>query len=273
MSFNDVPDQNRVKKILQGAIKNNRVANAYLFIGQDSTFVNFVAKTFAQALNCEGEVADSCGECLSCRKITKEVHPDIIMIYPNGENIKIERIRELRSIARYGPVEGKWKVAILKDADKMTIEAANSFLKVLEEPPSHVVFILVTSKEEAIPKTIISRCQRIIFGEMQVPLKKSQDQDDLFLSRVDSIDKRGIVEILELSKELSSEGEMVENILNRLLMMYRERIIKDNSGNLEHVKIILNTLKGIQKNANKRLALDNMLLKIKEVHYDKKISN
>ena len=278
MSFRDIPDQNRVKKILQGAITNRKVANAYLFICQDKALVRLVAIAFAKALNCEKQANDSCNECLPCRKIAKEIHPDVIFVSPDGESIKIDQVRELRAFTRYGPSEGSWKVVIVEGADKMKIEAANSFLKTLEEPPRHVVFVLLTSNKEGIPKTLVSRCQRIIFGENQISDKGRRDENDLFLNMVDSIAEEEIVKILAKSFVLSKESEVIEDVLNKLIWKQREKAINENKDkysqhDLERIKIILNTLKSIKRNANKRLALDNMFLKLREVEYGKEVSN
>ncbi len=268
MSFKDIPNQDRVKRILTGAIANKRVANAYLFSSSDAVLANQVALTFAKALNCEKKDGDSCGECLSCRKAEKGIHPDIVVIASDGEYIKIDQIRELRSFTRHGPVEVEFKVIIIEEADKMRTEAANSFLKTLEEPLSQIVFILVTSKEDSIPKTIVSRCQRIIFGLFDMQHGKDEKFDGSFLERAMSIGNMDIVETLNLSSELLEESENIEKILNRLLLSYRERVIRANGKkdtDLSRIKTILKALRGIEKNANKRLALDNMFLKLKEI--------
>ena len=264
MSFKIIPDQSRVKKILQGAAQNSRVANAYLFICQDVALARSAALAFAKTLNCEKGGTDSCGECLACRKITKEIHPDVIQVSPQGERIKIDQIREIRKFTRFGPSEGKWKVVIVEESDKMKVEAANSFLKALEEPPPKVLFILLASHKEGIPKTLISRCQKITFGESETPLQAGEGSDEIFLGIVDSISNRKIVEVLQQSYKLSQEGEDIENILNRLLWIQRKKALKDSdNGYSDRIKIVLNTLKSLKKNANKRLALDNMLLKLK----------
>ena len=274
MSFKNIPDQNRVKKILQGAMQNKRVANAYLFVCQDGALAHCFALAFAKTLNCERDGTDSCGECLPCRKISKGIHPDVILISPDGERIKIDQIRELRKFVRYGPSEGKWKVVIVAGADKMKVEAANSFLKALEEPPPQVTFILLASHKEGIPKTLISRCQKITFGEAETPLQPGNESDDIFLGMVDSISKRKIVEILDQSYRLSQNGDDIENVLNRLLLMQREKAVKASSNeHSDRIKIVLNALKSLKKNANKRLALDNMLLKLKEIKNVEKVSH
>jgi len=268
MPFKDVPNQDRVKKILKGAIMNKRVANAYLFSTFNNKLANDMAKTFAKALNCEKGGSDSCEKCLSCKKILKGVHPDIMVIAKEGENIKIDGIRELRAFVRFGPTEGRFKTVIVEEADKMNVQAANSFLKTLEEPLESVVFILVTSREDAIPKTIISRCQKIIFGYSEDKDLADNGDYDLSLNKLVSIGEMDVVETIAFSNELVRQGEDLDNILNKLLWIYRKEIVgpkKNKDADIQRIRAVLAALKAIKKNSNKRLALDNMLLKLKEV--------
>lgn len=160
MKFTDLLGQEHVIKLLKQSITKDRLAHAYLFAGPDGVGKKTCAQIFARTLNClEG------GEepCSSCRACTKEFHPDLHLIQPKGSSLRIEQIRDLQSTVIYKPYEGKWKIYIVEDADKLTEAAANSLLKTLEEPPPATVFILITSRVEKILPTIRSRCQQINF--------------------------------------------------------------------------------------------------------------
>lgn len=164
MSLGEIKGQDRVIKILKNSIKNNHIAHAYLFVGQDGIGKKTTALSLAGAINCLNPLdEDLCGNCLSCKKLKSGNHPDIELIEAEGSSIKINQIRELRNKVIYMSYESKFKVIIINEADLMTLESANSLLKVLEEPPKNTIFILVTSKPQQLPDTILSRCQKIHF--------------------------------------------------------------------------------------------------------------
>lgn len=274
MSFRDIPYQERAKRILQGAIKNNRVPNAYLFVGPRNTGKSKVAQTLAMALNCEQGKVDSCDRCSPCRKIKEGIHPDVITLIPKGMNIKIGEIRELRTLVRYGPSLGRWLVAIIHEAEKFTIEAANSFLKVLEEPPPHVLFILISSRENAIPLTVVSRCQRVVFTERERYEKKEIDPEEIswLYREFDSIKDKNIVELLGFSSKLADRRDALEDLLDIVLFKYWDGL-RDERGSKDAIKIILDTQKRVRNRANLRLSLDLMCLKLKGVFSGQKTCN
>lgn len=159
MSFKDIVGQEEAIKILQSAIKNNRLSHAYLFIGPDGVGKRLTAKTLAKALNCQNGHVDSCDECRNCIRIDLGKYPDVKIIEPVGSSIKIEEIRKIRRETSLKPLEGKKKVYIIQEASTMTQEAANSLLKTLEEPQGETLFILITSNIQGLLPTIVSRCQ------------------------------------------------------------------------------------------------------------------
>jgi DNA polymerase III subunit delta' len=171
MSFGRILGQTQPKQTLKNALQNNSVAHAYLFYGQESIGKKHTAIEFAKTLNCPKSTEDECcDECLSCRKIENRTHPDFFFIEPLKSTpatreaaIKIEPIRELQRKLAFHPYEGKVKVAVIDDADLMNPQAANSFLKTLEEPPSGTVLVLVSSHPFKLLPTLISRCQAIKF--------------------------------------------------------------------------------------------------------------
>jgi DNA polymerase III subunit delta' len=174
MSFKSVLGQSQPKKILCNALQNNSVAHAYLFYGQESIGKKKLAITLAKALNCKGpDPLDACDECDACVKIERGVHPDFFFIEPAKSTptsrepvIKIEAIRELQKKLGFLPYEGKKKVVVVDSAELMNPQAANSFLKTLEEPPSATVLILVSSNPQRLLPTLLSRCQGIQFHRL-----------------------------------------------------------------------------------------------------------
>lgn len=161
MKFLELIGQEPAIGLIKNSIARNRLAHAYLFAGPDGVGKKTCAQIMARTLNCMAGEAEPCDACRSC---TKEFHPDIHLIKPKGASLRIEQIRELQNSVAYKPYEGKWKIYILEDADKLTEAAANSLLKTLEEPPPVTVFILITSKIEKALSTIRSRCQQINFS-------------------------------------------------------------------------------------------------------------
>jgi len=163
-NFNDLIGQDQVKQTLKNALKNDRVAHAYLFAGPRGTGKTSTAKVFAKSLNCASPSADfePCGECNSCQRIEKGNSLDVIEI-DAASNRGIDEIRELREKVKFYPGEGKYKVYIIDEVHMLTKGAFNALLKTLEEPPESVVFILATTEPHDVITTIMSRCQRFDF--------------------------------------------------------------------------------------------------------------
>ncbi|MCS7463225.1 DNA polymerase III subunit delta' [Paenibacillus doosanensis] len=166
MSFQSISGQERVKRILQNSLRWDKVSHAYIFTGPSGTGRRQMALAFAQALYCKVLPDDACGECLDCRKVEHGNHPDLHWLRPEGASIKIEQIRELQKQFSYRASASGLKMYILEDADKMTVQAANSLLKFLEEPTSRVVAILITDNGQALLPTIRSRAQWVPFAPM-----------------------------------------------------------------------------------------------------------
>ncbi len=144
--------------LLRRALAGERVAHAYLLTGPPQIGKRSLALNFAQALNCLDE-EKPCGQCLACSKIAHGSHPDVQVIEGAGGTLKIDQMRTLRREAALSPLEGRWKVYIIRQMEQATAEAANCLLKTLEEPPPHVILMLTASEAEALLPTIVSRCQ------------------------------------------------------------------------------------------------------------------
>ncbi|HLB94653.1 MAG TPA: DNA polymerase III subunit delta' [Nitrospiria bacterium] len=152
----------RPKKILCAALAQKEVAHAYLFHGEASIGKFTTAKAFAKTIQCEKQ-GDACGECRACKAIESGIHPDVQIIQPDGPQIKIDQVRILQEALVFKPLIGNRKIIIVDEAESMNPEAANCFLKTLEEPPDHSLLILVASQPHRLLPTILSRCQRIRF--------------------------------------------------------------------------------------------------------------
>ena len=158
--FDELVGQKHIIQTLKNAILQKRIAHAYLFCGPRGIGKISVARIFAKALNCaDGPTASPCGKCGNCTKIRDGHSADVIEI-DAASNRGIDEIRDLREKVRYAPIEGKYKVYIIDEVHMLTSEAFNALLKTLEEPPSHVIFILATTEPAKVPVTIESRCQR-----------------------------------------------------------------------------------------------------------------
>jgi DNA polymerase-3 subunit delta' len=153
--------QDKILSLLDYSLKTNAIAHAYLLVGPRHVGKGTLAVNLAQALNCDGPELP-CGQCRSCQRILEGKHADVTPIGLDSKTeIGIDDIRGLQRLANLPPYEGKCKVFIIDDAEYLSTEAANSLLKILEEPPPRVVWLLLAAEEEHLLPTIISRCQRL----------------------------------------------------------------------------------------------------------------
>jgi len=182
MPLADFSAQKGVVTLLQRSLERRRLGHAYLFTGQDLSELEAVGNVLAQTLNCQqpsklasdGTPLDACGQCASCKKIDHANHPDVMVVRPESKlrHITIGQIvrrpssppRVLHDLINNKATEGRYKVALLVAADRLNVDAANSLLKTLEEPPERTVFVLVTTEPERLIDTIRSRCLRLTFA-------------------------------------------------------------------------------------------------------------
>ncbi len=166
MPFDAVLGQHQAMQLLRTALRSGHLAHAYLFSGIEGIGKCTAAVAFAKALNCLTHADDFCDNCVSCRKTEKQLHPDFFFIEPEKNIIKIEQVRDIQKKIIFKPMEGRKKVVIIDQAEKLNLHAANCLLKTLEEPPDDTVLILVASTAPPLLPTILSRCQSIRFAPL-----------------------------------------------------------------------------------------------------------
>jgi DNA polymerase-3 subunit delta' len=188
MLFKEIKGQEKAITFLKSAIAQERVAHAYIFHGLEGIGKRAAALAFAMTLNClqpgPEACADACGQCQSCRKIERGTHPDVVTIQADGAFIRIKEIRDLQEQMMFRPAEGRKRVFIILEAERMNSAAANALLKTLEEPSGANILVLVTARPHQLPLTVLSRCQRIKFQPL-----RSEDMISLLEERF-SVDEQ-----------------------------------------------------------------------------------
>ncbi len=275
MSFEDVKGQGEAIKFLKAAISSGKMAHAYIFAGPVGCGRSLLARNFAKAVNCENLENAPCDLCLSCRKIDKDIHPDVRWIKKDEKNteIKIDEIRKLESQIILKPYEGRYKVYIVVNAELMSMEAANSFLKTLEEPPPNSLLILTTGNTKDLLLTIVSRCQvmRLKPPPIDKPTSILTDVLEEF-SDDECIENYAAANRSELSGKLNVLVSWYRDLLvfkstsDGSLLIYRDRIddIKKSAMTYKADELmrifegVLNAKEKIESNVNPKLALSAM---------------
>jgi len=228
-------------KMLQKLAKNQRIASAYVFLGPPESE--------------KGAAAAFLAESLACKK------QDYINIAPDGASIKIEQIREVQDWVKYGPSASSHLLVVINEADKLTDQAAAAFLKTLEEPPAGVVFVLLVERQERLPATIYSRCQRIGFGDNTEKHGIGNTEYELICNNMALVAKRNVADRLLFSKELEKKKDKLEDTLYALAMY-----AKDEIKNIRIARVVLDAIKTLKRRANVKLTLDVMCLKLGEAN-------
>jgi len=172
MAFSDFPEQAQGVTLLQRSLQRGRLGHAYLLVGAQTELLESLAKCLAKTLNCQRPVkvndtaVDCCDACASCSKIQNELHGDVHWARPESRSriVSVEQMRDLMREIQLKPGEAEYKVAVIAGADRLNTQAANAFLKTLEEPPAKSVLILLTTEPGRILETVLSRCLRLNFG-------------------------------------------------------------------------------------------------------------
>jgi len=310
MSFTSILGQQKAVLSLQAQLRTNRIAQAYLFAGPEGVGRKKTAIEVAKALNCRNkEQIEPCDECPSCRKIDKNIHPDVHLIdfawqaglleeKPEQQTqIKIDVIREIQREISLKRFEGNYKVFIIDQAEKMSQSAMNCLLKTLEEPPENSLLILVTTSQDMLTQTIISRCQIIKFNRLmdsiihkilteKFNLSTNLDRITKFAngsvakaSSEDFIEKTEFVNelwsklkskeantinLLELSKKISHDSEQTREFINNLLILIEQDLVNESRFS-KVAEFILSCKRALRYNVNLNLLTDVLLLKTQEI--------
>lgn len=258
MMFSQILGHDRQKDVLRRGLAAGRLAHAYLFEGPEGIGKRLVALALVRAVFCSQ--GDGCGDCSACRKVDHRNHPDLHIVEADGTTIKIEQIRQLQRELSFRPLEASAKVCLIDGAERLNPAAGNALLKTLEEPTGSALLILLSSAPERVLQTIRSRCQRLRFDRLPLPIlrsvlteqlqldsaaghvlaalsegsfKKALGRDrELYLLRRQELLKSltalspGCVgPLLELSRQLADEKEYLPEILEIFQAFYRDLLL------------------------------------------------
>jgi DNA polymerase-3 subunit gamma/tau len=222
--FTEVVGQNPIVQTLQNAIQLNRIGHAYLFSGPRGVGKTTTARILAKGLNCaQGPTATPCNVCASCKEIAAAQALDVLEI-DAASNTGVDNIRELRENARYAPSRDRYKIFIIDEVHMLSTSAFNALLKILEEPPPHVVFIMATTERHKLPATILSRCQQFVFrsispADIQAHLREIADRENA------KIDDEGLSYIVK-----AAEGSMrdAQSLLDQIISFGGQEIAHED---------------------------------------------
>jgi DNA polymerase-3 subunit gamma/tau len=282
--FGEVVGQKTIVQTLQNAIKLNRTGHAYLFCGPRGVGKTTMARILAKGLNCvQGPTIEPCNQCASCKEIAAGQSMDVLEI-DAASNTGVDNVRELRDSARYAPSRDRNKIFIIDEVHMLSTSAFNALLKILEEPPPHVIFIMATTERQKLPATILSRCQQFVFrtiapAEIQAHLKKIVERegariDDSGLSYIVKASEGSMRDAQSLLDQIISFGgqdvgsEDVRDVLgfipNELLDRTMDSIASGNSPELiETVAIVMDQGLGLQQFVRELIARMRDLLMMK----------
>lgn len=291
--FEKIIGNNQIKEMLAKSIENEALSHSYLFVGIQGIGKKLLATEFAKKILCIEKEQE--GQCKSCIEFESNNHPDFMCVEPDGNSIKIEQIRLLQKKIQEKPIISNKKVYIINDANTMTSEAQNCLLKTLEEPPEFATIILIGSNENAFLSTIKSRCMIFTFKPIEnekikqymetnyginklapnhlsmfqgsigkaILLKDKQAEYDKIENMIENLNKRDLIEIMQLAEPLYKAKEEIFEILeyiNIVLLNYA----KENYLYTNCINIVENTKKRLKQNANYDMCIDNMLFNMWE---------
>ena len=218
MAFDDVLGNSRTKQILKKSLERNRIPNSLLFYGPEGVGKKDIALVLAKAMNCLKYRDDACDVCSSCRAIENGNFPDVMVLSPEKNVLKIEQMREMKQTAYLRPMVGRKRIFIVDQAEKMNDEAANSVLKILEEPPSFTHLILITPNPYLILPTIKSRCQELGFSQIS-----KHDIEKVLIERGQEEEKARIISLIvrgNLKQAINLDWEDVQPLREKAWQLF-----------------------------------------------------
>lgn len=293
MEFKNIIGNTEVKEYLINSIKQNNILHSYLFLGTSGIGKKIIAKEFAKNILCLENKEETC-TCKSCTCFNGKNHPDFYLINEDGENIKIDTIREITEKVIEKPIISTKKVYIINDCDKMTKEAQNCLLKTLEEPPEFVVIILISSNENLILNTIKSRCMSVKFHNIDdkellnysinelgyenvsenllksfdgsigkaIKLKDNKEKYDNIDSLISNLTQKDLVDIM-LDAKIIYDKENIYDILDYIIVCLYSKV-NQNEKYIDCIKYVNKCGERLRSNSNFDMSIDNLLFKMWE---------
>lgn len=295
MIFERILGNENNKIFLNNILKNNTISHSYMFIGENSIGKMLFAKEFAKGILCTSDNNKPCEKCISCKKFEGKNHPDFFILDEEENTIKNEQIREINKNIIEKPIEGNKKVYIISNSENMTIQAQNSLLKTLEEPPEHATIILITSNENKMLTTIKSRCTKIYFNrldyndikrilreqfnienitdkmlklangsvERALMVQANEEKYNLIEDVFSNLDKIDEIELLKQKEKMFENKDDINSVLDYINVIL-ENLCKKNPKYLNCIFDVEQAKERLIKNGNFDMTLDNMLFKIWE---------
>lgn len=293
MNFEKIIGNEKVKEILQKALKNNNILHSYIFMGISGIGKKLFAEEFAKGILCMSEDR-ACGNCKSCMEFESNNHPDFMEILQqeDAKNIKIEQIRFMQEKIVEKPIISNKKVYIIDDADTMTTEAQNCLLKTLEEPPEYAVIILIASNESKLLNTIKSRCTKISFEMLSDENLKSYIHENItkditpnmismcagsiekaktILEKksvyesleeiVNKIDSKDLIEVLNNAEILYKSKDNIQELLDYInIILYNKKELKY----INCIPVVEEVKRRLLQNSNYDMSIDGLLIRMWE---------
>lgn len=292
--FTNIIGNNQNKQSLENIIKANNIAHSYMFIGKESIGKMLFAKEFAKAILCTEDIKP-CNTCKSCIQFNSSNNPDFKIIKPDGNNIRIDQIREIIKNVYEKPIVSNKKVFIINESNLMTKEAQNSLLKTLEEPPEYITIILITSNENIFLPTIKSRCTKIKFKKLSneelktiiktqynveiisnlvlkiadgsvkkaINIHEKEDEYKIINEIYSKIELKSEIDLINSKELVFKNKEETEELLEYINQIFFSKIM-ENVNYIKCMQILEETKDRLNKNCNFDMTIDNFNMTVWE---------
>lgn len=258
--FEKIKSPENIKKILTEEIEKKRISHAYIFAGPEKDVKVVTALEMAKILNCENR--NGCGKCAGCLEVSKRIHPDIT-IYSSDTSIKIKDIREFIRFMSLSKMTGAYKIGIITEGELLTEQAANSLLKILEEPPANSCIIIITPNLYTLLATIRSRCQILRFAPVK-DIYEMVEYDRKFVRKiVDSKKNRQFVDLFKGLDDFFDDPDKREKTINLIkgILLDEAQMFRENpsDGLAGDVSYLLQSLRLLKKQRSPKVVYTRMI--------------